>query len=285
MAGATPARDVLGKFLAGLAKRSDRSPAEVAAVVKLSTSTLNRYFAGELLGAWGTYKDMVVLYSNDPTDLATAERLWEQARDEPKPMRLPATTPKAFRRLINDEHVAWRVRTFQRIGLPGHVQTREYATALFNAGHRLHDPRLSMDGALSVRLGRQERLQPDHPAHLELHAVIDEATLRRQVGGEEVMQAQYRHLLTLAERSNVKLQVVKFSAGAYGLSNGGCVIVDHKDETSGIYLEYPLGGAWVDNPEDVRRFTTMYEDAERVALSPDDTAKFIRQLLGTAASE
>jgi hypothetical protein len=86
------------------------------------------------------------------------------------------------------------------------------------------------------------------------------------------------HLLAVAKRPSITPQMIPFRAGGYGTMNGSCVIVDYPqpDTTPGVYLEYPAGGAWVDNPDDVTRFTTMFDEVTRLALTPADTTTLIQ---------
>jgi hypothetical protein len=134
-----------------------------------------------------------------------------------------------------------------------------------------------------------ERQKPlEGPDPMLLHALIDEAAIRREIGGPDVFREQLEHLLTVADRPNITLQVVPFIAGGYGTMNGSFIIVDYPepDDVPGVYLEYPAGGAWVDDEKDVQRFTTTFDQATAQALSPADTTKLIRgqlEALTTAA--
>jgi hypothetical protein len=94
-----------------------------------------------------------------------------------------------------------------------------------------------------------------------------------------VLREQMAHLLVVAEWPNIDLRVVPFEVGAYGTMNGSCLIVDYPepDAMSGVYLEYPAGGAWVDNRDDVQRFTSMFDDVVDLALSPADTTNLIHE--------
>nr|WP_279588770.1 DUF5753 domain-containing protein [Actinophytocola oryzae] len=93
------------------------------------------------------------------------------------------------------------------------------------------------------------------------------------------MREQLVHLVALVERPNITLQVIPYAAGGYGTMNGSFIIVDYPepDITPGVYLEYPAGGAWVDNAEDVGRFTTTFDQAAAQALSPVDTIDLIQR--------
>jgi transcriptional regulator with XRE-family HTH domain len=278
MAAPTRAKRRLGAFLLELRTRAGKSTVAVAKYLKTADSTVSRYESGQVLPVWSTVLNLVNFYEGSAAEITTASQLWEEARDEAPPVRLPAGTPKSFRRLVNAEREAKSVRTIAPIVWPGLLQDESYAQALFAAGHRFHDPDTRVDGAINVRLNRQLRLQdPD----FEYHAILDEGVVRRLVGGAKVSRKQLLHVLTTMELPNVTVQVVAFQAGAYGLSAGGCVIVDYPgdDDPPGVYLEYPAGGAWVENAKDVSRFTTMFTDATKAALSPSDTAGLLHQQL------
>jgi transcriptional regulator with XRE-family HTH domain len=277
MAATTRAKKRLGAFLTELRSRTGRALIDPATELKTSESTLSRYESGQVLPVWSTVLALANSYGASAGELARATRLWEDAKDEPKPVRLPASTPKSFRRLVNAEREAESIRTIQLSVIHGLLQTERYTQALFAAGHRFHDLESQVDGAIAVRSARKQRL--DEPDPLHLHAILDEAAISRQVGGSAIMLEQLEHLLTMGKRSTITVQVMPFAAGAYGLSAGACAIVDYPeaDDTPGVYLEYPAGGAWVENAEDVQRFTTMFSDAVLAALTPADTADLIQQ--------
>jgi hypothetical protein len=222
------------------------------------------------------------LFGASQDDQSTAFRLWEAANEEPPPIRLPTGTTKDFRRLVNAEREADAERVLSTSTVPGLLQTEAYARALMSAGKQLHHAG-RMDAVVATRLSRQKRLAGLEP--LKVHALMDESVLARTVGGREVMAAQLEHLLTLAPK--ITVQVIPFDAGAYGLMAGDCMIITYPepDETPGVYLDYLTGGAWVDDGDDVSRFTTMFEDALAMALSPADTADMIRRYMGAVTDQ
>lgn len=277
---ATPTRlkKRLGTFLREVRKRADRTMDEAAGHLKTQRPTVSRYETGEVLPVWSTVHMLLAYYAATEGDLAQAARLYDDAKDEPRSVRLTAGASKAFRKLVNAEREAVRERQLAPYVIPGLLQTKRYAQAVIEAGAALHDPEMRLDSAVATRMERQKPL--DSPDPMLLHAVIDEAAIRREIGGPEVLREQLDHLLVLAERPNITLQVVPYAAGGYGTMNGSFIIVDYpeSDTVPGVYLEYPAGGAWVDNEADVQRFTTMFDQAAAKALSPVDTTGLIHQL-------
>ncbi len=251
--------------------------AAAAELKQSSASTLHRYETGEVLPAWGTVRTLLSFFNATAEDLDRASRFYDDARDEPRSVRLPAGAPKAYRKLVNAERDAVGERELAPSVVPGLLQTERYARALLDAGRALQSPDTRQDSVIAVRMDRQKPLEGSDP--LTLHALIDEGVIHREVGGPDVQREQLEHLLTTAERPNIAVQVIPFAAGGYGTMNGSCIIVDYPepDATPGVYLEYPAGGAWVDNEDDVNRFTTMFDEVARLALTPVDTAILIKK--------
>lgn len=276
MAAPTRAKRRLGSFLTGLRDKAGKSASEVAAEIKASEATVSRYESGHVLPVWPTVRSFLDFYDATADDRDKAAQLWEDAKSEPPPVRLPANTPKAFRRLVSAEREAESQRALQPYVVPGLLQTRNYAMALFRAAHRFNDSSNS-EGLASSRFNRQQRLLGPNPPRLSI--LLDEAVIHRRVGGVDVMREQLQHLLDVADRPHVTLQVIPFEAGAYGTMSGPCIIIAYPEpeEVPGVYLEYPAGGSWVDNPEDVRRFTAMFDDVAELALSPAESVDLIRR--------
>jgi transcriptional regulator with XRE-family HTH domain len=277
---ATPTRlkKRLGTFLREVRQRADRTMDEAADHLKTKRPTVSRYETGAVLPVWSTVHMLLAFYNATEDDLSQAACLYDDAKDEPQSVRLPAGAPKAFRKLVNAEREAIRERELAPYVIPGLLQTKRYAQALEEAAHLFYEPDMRPDSVVAARMNRQQPLEGLDP--MVLHALIDEAVIRREIGSPDVQREQLDHLLTLAERPNITLQVIPYTAGGYGTMNGSFIIVDYPepDAVPGVYLEYPAGGAWVDNEADVQRFTTTFDQAAARALSPTDTTGLIHQL-------
>lgn len=282
----TRSKKRLGAFLHEVREKAGKTTIEAAEELKQdSPSTMNRYEAGEVLANWGTVRTLLDYYDATVDDRERVTRLWEEARLEPRSVRLPAALPKAFRKLVNaEQREAVRERELAPSVIPGLLQTQGYAQALIDGAHRFYEPTTRKKDLIAARMKRQKPLEGSDP--LQFHALIDEAAIWRVVGGAGVHREQLTQVLAAAERPNITVQVIPFGAGAYGSMNGSCVIIDYPepDAVSNVYLEYPTGGAWVENAEDVSRFDAMFEDVAAVALSPADTADLIQRQIQTLAT-
>jgi hypothetical protein len=134
---------------------------------------------------------------------------------------------------------------------------------------------------VEVRMARREVLQNENP--LELWGIIDEAVLRRQVGGSAVMRAQFRHILEASELPNITFQVIPFDGGAHPGMAGSFIALQFVEEAipAVIYVESMAGELFLEHESDVRRYKLMFEHLRAVAASPDVS----RSLLGSLAAE
>jgi transcriptional regulator with XRE-family HTH domain len=164
---------------------------------------------------------------------------------------------------------------FEPMVLPGLLQTESYAQAITDATgfvRRDHSERF-----VSFRLARAKRITEPEP--MRLHAVIGEAALRLQVGTPEVRQRQYQHLLTLARRRNVTVQVLRPEDGPHTATTGQFVVLDFEQAQSVAYTEHLDGAVYVQDQDDVRTYKMAVENLQSVALAPDKSLSLIKALV------
>ncbi|WP_435599180.1 helix-turn-helix domain-containing protein [Streptomyces anulatus] len=168
------------------------------------------------------------------------------------------------------------IREYASHVVPGLLQTPEYARALLSVGHTLRDAE-HLEERLEARLDRQIRLTgPDRP---ELWIILDEAVLRRPVGGAAVMQGQLEKLLRMAEEPNVTIQVLPFDQGAHGSLGGSLTVLVMPDGTEIAYTEGAHYGQLTEEPDEVERFVLTYDQLRAMALPPLMSLAMIRSVL------
>ncbi|WP_282798032.1 helix-turn-helix transcriptional regulator [Streptomyces sp. CC224B] len=185
--------------------------------------------------------------------------------------------PPAYRDFISLESQACRVRTLETTVVPGLLQTPEYARAVTRAA-LAGMPEEQVEALVQVRLARQDVLRSEPP--LRLSVILDEAVLRRQVGGPEVLSGQLRRLLDAAQLPQVRLQVLPFTSGEHmglispfvilsfpNISDLDVVVLDHL--TSSLYLE---------RKEDLQAYTDAFNSLQGQALSVQDSMDYIAVL-------
>ena len=162
--------------------------------------------------------------------------------------------------------------------VPGLLQTDAYAKAVFSATlHRRSETELA--NLTAIRTRRQERLTSDEDP-LELIAVVDEAVLRRPVGGPEVMRAQLAHLAEAAVLDRVTLQVLPLSVGAHpGLSAPFTLLtfgeIDFGDM---VYVEHPVGAVHINKESEVAVATLTFDRLRSLALDPEESVALIERV-------
>jgi transcriptional regulator with XRE-family HTH domain len=196
----------------------------------------------------------------------TFGRMQEQVRAAP--------FPAWFRDWVAAEREATSLRTWQSTLVDGFLQTEEYARAVL--GTRMGAGEDEIEQMVAGRLGRQAILHRDAPPLLWV--VLDEAVLRRPIGGRPVMAQQLDHLVQMAQRPNIMIQIIPLEAGAHEGASGAFVIADCKNAPSVVYLETALTGLVIDRPEDVATVTLIYETLRGEALPRAGSLEMLKEV-------
>ncbi|MBL1082923.1 helix-turn-helix domain-containing protein [Streptomyces actinomycinicus] len=182
--------------------------------------------------------------------------------------------PPTYRDFISLESQASAMRTLETTVVPGLLQTAEYARAVTRAAvNDLDEDRL--DALVEVRLARQDVLRSDPP--LVLSAVLDEAVLRREVGGPGVMARQLERLMEAARLPQVRLQVLPFGAGAHVGLTGPFVIFSFPStsDLDVVVLDQLTSSLYLERKEDLMAYSEAFNTLQFHALSPEDSLDYI----------
>jgi transcriptional regulator with XRE-family HTH domain len=180
-----------------------------------------------------------------------------------------------FREWLGIEQDATALRWFEPLIIPGLLQTAEYARAVLAAGGLLTNEQI--DEQVATRLERQAVLTRDNPPQVVF--VIDEQTLRRPVGGPEIMGDQLRHLLqVITDCPHVRIHVVPGIVGAYAGLSGGFVVAALRGGDSAAYLDNQLTGTVVEGSDGVAEVLRAWEAVRGEALPHQQSVALIREL-------
>ncbi|NUT54167.1 MAG: helix-turn-helix domain-containing protein [Saccharothrix sp.] len=277
--GSTRGKRRLGRHLRPILDRSGLKVDEVVKRSRVSRPTIARMLSGEALPRWPALSMVLDVVGATPQEKARALRLWEVADVDPAAIE-HARDLSADRRLRMDELEAVRERTLDPALVPALLRTAAYAEAVARASDRITgEDRASWTAA--EHADRQRSLTRPDP--IEHHALIDEAALRRPVGGPDVRRAQLDHLVAMAARPTVTIQVIPYSAGAYAALAGAVVLLDfaEADEPLAGYLEAPVTGVAPVADREVGLVSKAWDDAARQALTAAESARFLRALRDT----
>lgn len=229
----------------------------------------------------------------DVRDLAAAYRIPDDIRDQlmhlARESRQRAWWSEwgldpALENLIGMEGAAKRIREFEPLLIPGLLQTPAYASAVSEA-YRGTDER-AKKVVYESRMRRQHILDGESPPGLRV--VLDEAALRRAVGGPAVMREQILHLIALVEEQKATIEVIRFSAGIHVGTLNGFIILEFDQPIPGVpelempgivYVETLGGGTYIDQPAEVKKHLSWFADLSKLALSPSASRDFLRTLV------
>ncbi|MFI7233693.1 helix-turn-helix domain-containing protein [Streptomyces cyaneofuscatus] len=150
------------------------------------------------------------------------------------------------------------IREYASHAVPGLLQTPEYARALLSVGHSLRDAE-HLEERVAARLDRQIRLTG--PGRPQLWIILDEAVLRRPVGGSGVMCGQLEKLLRMAEEPNITVQVLPFDQGEHGALGGSLTVLVMPDGSEVAYTEGAHHGQLTEEPDEIETHRTAIQQA------------------------
>jgi transcriptional regulator with XRE-family HTH domain len=183
--------------------------------------------------------------------------------------------PEQYQTYIGFEYEAEDLRNWEPLFVPGLLQTEDYARAVI----RGVVPTISdEDVQRRVEVRMQRQIVFSRPAPMQLWAVMDEAAIRREVGGPKVMREQLQRLAQATASPHLKLQVVPFGAGAHPGMPGSFILMRFADPFDAplVYLDSMAGDLFLEGAEDVDRFSATFERIANQALTPTQSKKMIQ---------
>lgn len=190
--------------------------------------------------------------------------------------------PDHFAEAAEAERLATTIREYAPLLIPGLLQTEAYARAVFRAGRPTATEEL-INELVAARLERAQLLA--NPTEPMLWVVLDEAVLRRLVGGRQVMAEALRHVCNLAEQHRIILQVLPFSAGGHAAMGGGLKLMAFPDAPPLAYLDSLGSGQLLDEPLTVHAHELNYDLLVASALSPEASLALVQSVAEDEAHE
>jgi hypothetical protein len=253
--------------------------------IRASESKISRMELGRVSFKERDVVDLLKLYGVD--DPGERERLLTLAREANTPgwwHSYGDVLSTWFQNYLDLEQAAELIRTYEIQFVPGLLQTDAYARAVITLGHGTATPE-EIDRRADLRMARKQMLQRDESPRL--WAVLDEAVLRRPIGGKEVLREQIESLLAMCAQPSVRLQVIPFESGGHAAAGGAFSILrfPYPDMPDVVYLEHLTSGLYLDKREDVDQYAAamgrLTIEAEPPARTPDLLRKALHDLDAT----
>ncbi|MFI8435895.1 helix-turn-helix domain-containing protein [Streptomyces sp. NPDC079020] len=271
--GPTTRRRQLGADLRRLRERKGLTLEEAGALVGISKATLSRYERKEGTVKWPAVDALCREYDTSDDERASLVALAKGARIQGWWRSLADPIPESMNLMLTLEDEVVSEDHYACMYVPGLLQTRAYAEAVHRASE-MRSTEQEIHHMVDIRMRRQELLARDEPPHI--WAVIDEAVIRRVVGGRSVMREQLKHLLELTERPHITVQILPFEAGAHAAAVGSFVVLGGPaPELDVVYVDIIGGGLFMEKPQELARYKMAFEYLRAQALDIDMSAALL----------
>jgi transcriptional regulator with XRE-family HTH domain len=279
--GPTVRRMLVGARLRRLRTDMGLSREQAGEALRASAWKIHRLENGQVGFKERDIVDLLRLYGvTDPAEVAEFVTLAHEANTPAWWQNYGDVLPQWFRAYVDLESAATLIRTYEGQFIPGLLQTDDYIRAVVGGAH-LDEASEEVGRRVRLRLARQTLLTREHPPRL--WAVVDEAALRRPVGGREVMRGQLERLIDATKLPNVTLQILPFAAGAHSAMVGAFSILRFADQElpDVVYLEHLTNAVYLDRRDEVERYLDVME---LLCLQSEPPARTV-ELLATILNE
>jgi hypothetical protein len=205
------------------------------------------------------------------------DRLLALCREQDNPGWLQqhgSRMPKQLVTLIDHENKAVAISAFEVTGVPGLLQTGEYARAAIS--RIVNVPPDEIDDRVAARLARQSLFSRDRPARFTFY--LHESALRLPVGGPAVMAEQLRHLQRMSTRSYLTLRVVPVVLGAHAAMTGAFRLMEFAEFKPVAYLESETSSLFLEKPEEIQAYRRILGALADTALGEGQSRELIAAL-------
>jgi transcriptional regulator with XRE-family HTH domain len=277
--GPTVQRMLVGAQLRRLRTEMGLTREEAGEAIRASEWKIHRLENGQVGFKERDIIDLLHLYEvTDPDEVAAFLLVTREANTPGWWQHYGDVLPRWFRTYVDLESAATLIRTYEGQFIPGLLQTDDYMRAVVQGGD-LDQSSEEMGRRVRLRMARQVVLTREQPPRL--WAVVDEAALRRPVGGREVMRGQLERLIEATKLANVTLQVLRFEAGAHPAMLGAFSILRFADRglPDLVYLEHLTNAVYLDKRDEVEHYLDVMELLCVAAEPPAGTVAYLERTL------
>lgn len=277
--GPTVQRMLVGARLRRLRTELGLSRDEAAESIRASEWKIHRLENGQVGFKERDIIDLLRRYQvTDPAEVADFLALAREANAPGWWQHYGDVLPQWFRTYVDLESAASLIRTYEGQFVPGLLQTDGYMRAVVRGAH-LEDSAEEVGRRVRLRMARQILLTREAPPRL--WAVVDEAALRRPVGGREVMRGQLERLVEATKLANVTLQILPFDSGAHAAMAGAFSVLRFPDRElpDVVYLEHLTSALYLNKPDEVDQYLHVMETICVRAAPPDQTVDLLERIL------
>jgi transcriptional regulator with XRE-family HTH domain len=275
--GPTVLRILVGAQLRRLREASGITREAAAYAIRGSEAKMSRIESGRVGFKPRDVADLLTMYGlAEGSARDVVMRLAEQANEPGWWHRYSDTMPDWFSTYVGLEQAAAIIRTYEAQYVPGLLQTEAYANAVVDLGEAFRPDEVSK--RVELRMHRQQLLYVPKPP--DYWAVIDEAVLRRNLGGRQVMREQLDHMLEASKRPNITVQVVPFDRSDVAAVGGPFTLLRfaEPDLPDIVYLEQLNSALYLNKNVDVMNYLQIMNRLAAGALTPQRSTALIESV-------
>jgi transcriptional regulator with XRE-family HTH domain len=249
---------------------------DVAARLECSASKISRVETGRVSVSPRDVRDMLEIYGVPEDERDSLVQLARDSRQKGWWHAFGEAIQPHMATYLGLESAASEIRIYKASRIPALLQTEAYAQAMLAAGRGT--AWYWQQDHLPMMMERQRQARANPP---KVWVVIDEAALRRQVGGREIMRDQVEHLIELSALPNFFLQVISFCSGAYVAMDLPFVVLAFPDQVDPdvACLGYPTGALWIEDTAEVDRYNVFFHHLQAAALPFEASAALMTSVL------
>jgi transcriptional regulator with XRE-family HTH domain len=278
--GPTVLRILVGSQLRRLREASGVTREEAAYAIRGSEAKMSRLESGRVGFKPRDVADLLTLYGlTEGSARDVVLSLAQQANEPGWWHRYSDTMPDWFSTYVGLEQAATIIRGYEAQYVPGLLQTEAYAKAVVALGEAVRADEVTK--RVELRMHRQQLLYTPKPP--DYWAVIDEAVLRRNLGGRQVMRDQLDHVLQASNRPNITVQVVPFERSDVAAVGGPFTLLRfaEPDLPDIVYLEQLNSALYLNRDVDVMNYLQIINRLAAGALTPQRSAELIASVRDT----
>jgi transcriptional regulator with XRE-family HTH domain len=271
----TSRRRRLGLELRRLREAAELTGDDVAKQLGWSVSKVSRIEKARAAVPWSDVSDLLDIYKVDGQTRAALIQLCKDAKQQAwwQPYNDVLASLKNLANYIDLESAASSLRIYTPLTIPGLLQTEDYARAIIATARPLELTEEEVERRVALRLHRQAVIAKDPP--LRLWAIMDEAALHRQVGGDKVMRGQLAHLASMARHPDITLQVIPYDAGGHVAMAGAFSLFSFVDDPDVLSVEAVTGTLYLDRDADIERATLCFDHLRTTAHTAFNSVELI----------
>jgi transcriptional regulator with XRE-family HTH domain len=273
----TVRRRRLAAELRKLRKDAGKTREQVAEFVGCSPVTVTRIESAQSAPRLADTARMLEFYGVTGQRREVLMALCAEARKRGWWHQFSGAIPAWFEVYVGLEGEVSEIRSYQSEAIDGRLQTEAYIRALMLADVDIPSQD-ELDRRVAVRLKRQEQMMgEDGP---KMWVVLNEASLRRTVGGAATMREQLEHLIAVSRPNRTVVQVLTFTAGAHPGMDGSFEILRFPEaaDPDAVYVQYRRGSIYLEESTDVTAYADLFDHLRARAMGPDESRALIERI-------